>query len=553
MYIISITAACGPAVIRSSTHAFLVNTVQSLVGHFPLLLYNRQKLEAILNDLSTMKYTLLFGLTGSTPDTAFSASANSANDAVDALSISGLETIVSLLIEIMELSTSIGRPHYKSFSDLDQSNAWRSRWMSLATAGAFRGNPAIQPRLLVTLGCLADSEVDDALLYQLVNALRNTLDGQPFRDGNEMVLNSLIFACTKLVGARLTPGYSGPESAYLTELFWLAVAVLEIAEGSTYPLSVTFLEVCLKTLSISDVLACQHLPAFLLQARKGLEPSATSLDEIIGINFSRSFSFSLAALLAKGMKSQGSRECVRSAARVLLDLSSKHRITVHEPPNGLEAVKPTISFEVLPYLAILIPIMDNNDELVDYLNLAGLHGDEFRKIPLSKVWKKLFSDGSVEEMLDNETSLLLLSLTGTILASTDREKELLLLYSFFDEAAPNTRSTFPYVYVSDSGKRLIARYEEMIPKMAVTITDSLNMPLLQTIESIVCTATSDPEFGADGVANYTQAKFLEELGFSILMKGGLESMTREERVKAVQVAGEVAESVMTVWRGSAAS
>jgi len=289
--------------------------------------------------------------------------------------------------------------------------------------------------------------VDDALLYQLVNALRNTLDGQPFRDGNEMVLNSLIFACTKLVGARLTPGYSGPESAYLTELFWLAVAVLEIAEGSTYPLSVTFLEVCLKTLSISDVLACQHLPAFLLQARKGLEPSATSLDEIIGINFSRSFSFSLAALLAKGMKSQGSRDSVRSAARVLLDLSSKHRITVHEPPNGLQAVKPTISFEVLPYLAILIPTMDNNDELVDYLNLTGLNGEDFRKLPPSKVWKKLFSDGSVEEMLDNETSLLLLSLTGTILASTDREKELLLLYSFFDEAAPNTRSTFPYVYV----------------------------------------------------------------------------------------------------------
>jgi hypothetical protein len=447
MYIITVTAACGPAVIRSSTHAFLVNTVQSLISHFPLLLYNRQKLEVILSDLSTMKYTLLFGLRGSTPDTAFSASANSANDAVDALSISGLETIVSLLIEIMDLTASIGKCCWKLLSDLDQSNAWRSRWMSLLTAGAFRSNPAIQPRLLVALGCLADSEVDDALLYQLVNALRNALDGQPFRDGNEMVFNSLIFACTKLVGARLTPGYSGPESAYLTQLFWLAIAVLEIAEGSTYPLSVMFVEVCLKALSVSDVLAHQHLPAFLLRERKPLDPSVTSLDDIIGINFSRSFSFAMAALLAKGMKSQGSRDSVRSAARVLLDLSSKHRIKIHEPPNGLEAVKPTISFEVLPYLAILIPIMDNTNELVDYLNLTGLNGEDFRNIPPAQVWKKLFNDGSVEEMLDNETSLLLLSLTGTILASSDREKELLLLYSFFDEAAPNTRSIFPYVYV----------------------------------------------------------------------------------------------------------
>ena len=108
MYVITVTAACGPAVIRSSTHAFLVNTVQSLISHFPLLLFDRQKLEVILEDLSTAKYTLLFGLSRSTPDTAFSASANSPNDAVDALSISGLETIVTLLIEIMDLTASTG-------------------------------------------------------------------------------------------------------------------------------------------------------------------------------------------------------------------------------------------------------------------------------------------------------------------------------------------------------------------------------------------------------------------------------------------------------------
>ena len=109
MYIITCTAACGPAVIRSSTHASLVNIVQSLISHFPLILYDRQKLEVILGNLCTAKYTLLFGLGGSTPETAFSASANSANDAVDALTIGGLDTIVSLLIEIMDLTTSTGK------------------------------------------------------------------------------------------------------------------------------------------------------------------------------------------------------------------------------------------------------------------------------------------------------------------------------------------------------------------------------------------------------------------------------------------------------------
>jgi hypothetical protein len=341
-----------------------------------------------------------------------------------------------------------------TFVNIDQSNAWRSRWLSLVTAGAFRNNPAIQPRLLVALGCLADSEVDDALLYQLVNALRSTLEDQPIREGNDMILNSLIFACTKLVGARFKPGYSGPDSAYLHELFWLAVAVLEIAEGLTYPLAVTFAETCLKALALADVLQRQHLPTYLLRSRTPLEPAANRLDEIIGINFNRSFSFAMAALLAKGMKSQGSRDIVRSAAGVLLELS-KHRIKVNESPNGLNRVKPTISFEVLPYLAILIPIINTGDELANYLTLAGLNGDDYREIPMSQIWRHLFNDGSVEEMLDNETSLLLLSLTAAILASCDREKELLLLYTFFAEAAPNTRSTFPYVYVSISSCNLL--------------------------------------------------------------------------------------------------
>lgn len=343
-----------------------------------------------------------------------------------------------------------------SVADVDQSNTWRSRWLSLVTTGSFRSNPAIQPRLLVTLGCLADSEVDDALLYQLVNALRTTLDEYPMKDGSEMILNSLIFACAKLVGARLKPGYSGPESAYLNEMFWLAVVALELSDGLTYALAVTFVEVCVKAIALADLPQPQYLPTYLLRSRKSLEPAVDSLDEIVGVNFNRSFSFSMAALLAKGMKSQASRDIVRSAAGVMLEFSSKHQIKPNEASDRLETVRPTISFEVLPYLAILIPIINTSDELAIHLTSAGLNGDEYRNIPIATVWKKLFNDESVEEMLDNEISLLLLSLTAAILVSCDREKELLMLYTFFAEAAPNTRSTFPYVYVIILNQRLIA-------------------------------------------------------------------------------------------------
>jgi hypothetical protein len=85
--------------------------------------------------------------------------------------------------------------------------------------------------------------------------------------------------------------------------------------------------------------------------------------------------------------------------------------------------------------------------------------------------------------------------------------------------------------------------------MAQALTNSSSIPLLETIESILCTTTSDPEFGADGVANYTQAKYLDSLGFSALMKGGMEGLSRETKLKAGQLAGEVAASVLSVWNG----
>src|SRR5271155_1674877 len=96
----------------------------------------------------------------------------------------------------------------------------------------------------------------------------------------------------------------------------------------------------------------------------------------------------------------------------------------------------------------------------------------------------------------------------------------------------------------------VSRYDELIPRMADTLLNSSSVPLLETIESILCTATSDPEFGADGVANYTQAKLLEELGFSVLMKGGLDQMSREIRLKATVIAGDIAADVLSVWKGS---
>ena len=88
----------------------------------------------------------------------------------------------------------------------------------------------------------------------------------------------------------------------------------------------------------------------------------------------------------------------------------------------------------------------------------------------------------------------------------------------------------------------------MIPRMAQVLETSSNVMLLETIESILCTTTSDPEFGADGIANYTQAKLLQELGFSAVMRGGLNEMPKETKLRASLLAAEVASIALTVWK-----
>ena len=86
--------------------------------------------------------------------------------------------------------------------------------------------------------------------------------------------------------------------------------------------------------------------------------------------------------------------------------------------------------------------------------------------------------------------------------------------------------------------------------MAQVLETSSNVMLLETIESILCTTTSDPEFGADGIANYTQAKLLEELGFSAVMGGGLNEVPKETRARASSQAAEIAGSALIVWKNS---
>jgi len=95
----------------------------------------------------------------------------------------------------------------------------------------------------------------------------------------------------------------------------------------------------------------------------------------------------------------------------------------------------------------------------------------------------------------------------------------------------------------------------LIVRIADLLSSTNNLPLLLTLQSIFQTASTDPEFGQGGITNGTRTKhqLLNEEEFQIFGTAGFDRVSKESKTQASQLAGEVAASVLAVWKGSASS
>jgi len=100
-----------------------------------------------------------------------------------------------------------------------QLNVWKARWMSLATASAFQYSSMIQMRSFTALGALANSDVDDDFMYQMLMAFRTALLQPEVTDITALV--TMLRCITKVILALQT------DSRHIPQLFWLGVAFLQ--------------------------------------------------------------------------------------------------------------------------------------------------------------------------------------------------------------------------------------------------------------------------------------------------------------------------------------
>lgn len=345
-HIVTMLANTGSQDVRLLVYRLLVNSVHAVCTSFTLDDVKLSKLRASLDFLCEPRSDIFSAPPAFARDGASVSTAQEVGPALTAT-----ENLASTLLEIC----SVAAP------TVDLSNVWRSRWMSLVASTAFQNNPAIQPRAFAVMGCLAREEVDDDLLYQVLVALRNSVN-RFGEDSNSEMLVSIITSLSKMM-AKLPSA-----SRYGLQLFWLAMSLVRLVPANLFNCAAHFLEAVLTNISTSGEFKGNQMVSLLLQGRIPLDEVALLLEDAYGIHFNHeNFHFAVCACLARGLTDTVTRQTALRVVSSFLEMTTWQ----DDSENG---VKETVQGS--PYLALLLARAVGHDEVKDSLWAAGMNPEE---------------------------------------------------------------------------------------------------------------------------------------------------------------------------------
>lgn len=300
--------------------------------------------------------------------------------------------------------------------------------MSLVASTAFQFNPAVQPRAFVALGYLGKEEIDDDLLYQILVALRGAL--AIFNDTDTSLVTSIMM-CLKNVVESL-PG----DSRYLLQLFWVAVALVEINTGPTFAMAVELIQAVLRALDSGGFFSGYSMVDVLLAARSPIADVARELDKLCGVNFDTHFSFAIAGIFMKGLRYNDVKDAIYQGLCTFLEIERKQCLR-----DGILYEDNIIETSTLGYVSGLLPFSAKTEAVKDLLKLAGLTETDIYNTN-GKIYAGIFEKFDIP---DETTALLLISLLATMLNSADNESERLFIYGLLSEAAITIPEVFSLV------------------------------------------------------------------------------------------------------------
>lgn len=218
--------------------------------------------------------------------------------------------------------------------------------MGLVTSSAFQVSPAVQVRAFVTLSTLASSDVDDDLLYQMLVALKSAF--LSYTDISDTTVMVSMLRCIRKVVLALPP-----HSRYLSQLFWLAVVLLQTGHMNLYDEAVQLLQASLERMHNHGWFKDRGVAATLLEGRVPLEDVTNQIDTVLNLSFKSNFSFALAAIIFKGIRQQVLKDHAESALRSLLRITVQSNVDHDHDRNGPGT---PICSDALGYFLALIPL-----------------------------------------------------------------------------------------------------------------------------------------------------------------------------------------------------
>ncbi|TKY89213.1 hypothetical protein EX895_001744 [Sporisorium graminicola] len=502
MHVILLLAGNGVDATRQSIYGSAINLVHSLCTEDPREARKPEEamprsaeavaeLGVLLEQLAEPESLKLFGLPtassqGGSANAAFAASQEIVRDTPDNASI---ERLATLMYEIADVAAP----------NTDAANSWRARLASLVTSTAFQYNPIIQSRAFVLLGCLAQGEIDDDLLYQILVSLRGSIS-EWASSNSDMPMISIVTCLSKVV--KILP----PRSRYLPQMFWLGIAMVQCGHVPLFKAGVELMHATVTSLWEHGMAAREgnDLVGFLLDARFEFRDLACKLDDETGVDFEINFSFGMAALLVKGLRHPSTKEATTKLMRAMLQYCGVDGQGERRSQGG------RISERQLGFFVGLLPTATRAEEFGQLLALAGVDASVCNSaVEARRSGYKGLRDHL--DVLNNRIALLLVTLVTSLLQHAESDAERLLLYGFLNEAAREVPAIVSILY------------DSLAPSMKDIFVNCSNGAILDAVHGIAQTAVSQPFFAAQARETAKRGgptAYLAESGYASLLGCG---------------------------------
>ncbi|KAF9266130.1 hypothetical protein L218DRAFT_1016740 [Marasmius fiardii PR-910] len=458
IHIVTLVAGVGTTIVRKSVYGIVVNLVQCLylarVEETAV-----PELTQLISDCSQSETLKLFGLSRLTSTSEYASDDVYPDNIKEGIEIQ--ERLTAFLLRVMSICSG----------SKGQLNAWRARWMSLATSCAFQYSSMIQMRSFIVLGTLATSDVDDDFMYQMLMAFRTALRQPDVAD--IMALVSMLRCVSKVI-----PGLPA-DSRHIPQLFWLGVVFIQFSHIAFFEEGVCLMSLTLREMKKRGMFNQSTLSSRLLNARTPVEEPASQFDHMLQLSFDSNFSFSLAAILFKGLRHTVLRECTEETLRSLLSLT----VEIDGQNAPLNGSQENLNAEILGYVLALLPMSTTATDFNRLLKICGT-GDE----QLLETESTPLGDGtgiprvSIEFLgiNDSNTALLATSFIGVMLTTAqgdDAETE--MLYGLLAEIA----NFFP--------ETIRMAYDSLRDRIEDTFANASNPAIINHASSMVRTALLD--------------------------------------------------------------